>query len=789
MVLEPRKNGSSQSTNGNGRAELSEYDRLLLAREAMSTLAQQQNSSDDDDDEDLSLQKVFSFLKRRSRILALVSAVSAIGMGTMIMRTPPSYVGMFRLLAEPVTRGSQIADDLTSDTVQSQGNSTRRIMTGAMDTQIDYVSQIEVLKSQATLEPIVAEIKKAYPDYDYYTLLSRISITRAKDSKLLDFTYSSLNPDEIQYVLPRLSKGFIDYSIEDRRKNLMESSKFVDAQIARQRQEVSRFENRLAELRRSYNIVNPDSAEKLLSSQMQALVTEQSENRVKLSAARTLYANLQQQVGLNPASAVAVSNLSESPTYQALALKVRDVESKIAAESTRFNANTPMMQALQEQRQELLPLLEAEARKTVNPAVGTSASLGFQGTVGRDLTRQLVDATNQIQVLSGQDQVLQSSIAKIGEQTQNLAGISKDYLQVVRELEIATGSLTRLQVVRDNIQVELSKQANPWQMMTRLDANSIAVQSGKMFKILLALLVSGVLGLIAALIAEQLDRVFHDVEELKETNLPCLGTIPFYRGIDQEQGISTMSVADRIGGQPATGRAAKDRQTETTFLEAFYTLDANIRLLSADNSIRSIAITSTSPADGKSTISAHLAWAAVSMGRKVLLIDADMRRPQVHQWFKVQNLRGLSNAITSDLSLKDVVQVSPQDSNLSVLTAGPTPPSPGRLLASNKMQALMQQAMEEYDLVICDAPPVLFADAKLAATHTDGILLAVGIGKTDRTQVMRAIEDLRSTSPVPILGLVANGVKTSNIDGYYYQRYYNDRDEVKPKALDRSGAK
>jgi polysaccharide biosynthesis transport protein len=770
MTLEFRNNGSSQKNSS--AVDSSEYDRLLLSRLASSTV----NSDSDVEHEgdEISLQKVVSFLKRRSKILAAISLCSAAGLGTLIFKAPPTFVGDFRLLAEPVTQGSQIAEDLTSDTVQSQGGIPRRVMTSSSDTQIDYVSQIEVLRSEKTLEPILKNIQAKYPDIDYFTLLGRLTINRPKDSKLLDFSYVSPDPEEIKFVLQQLSEGFILYSVDDRRKNLMEGSKFVDEQIQRQRGEVGRLENRLAELRRNYNIVNPESAEKLLSTQMQSLIAEQSENRIKLSAAKTLYSNLQQQVGLSPSNAVAVANLSESPTYQALLLKLREVDSKIATESARFNANTPMMEALQEQRQELLPLLEEEARKTVN-VQGSAQGIGYQGTIGRDLTKQLVDATNQIQVLSNQEQVLQAAIATTSNQTQNLAGISKDYLQIMRELEIATGSLTRLQVVRDNLQVELSKQNNPWQMISKLNDESISSVGGKPVKLLLALLVSGILGIIAALIAEQLDRVFHDVEELKETNLPCLGVVPFYRGLDQGKGITSNSVIDQMS-KDSDNRKAKDRQSEASFLEAFYTLDANIRLLSADSSLRSLSITSTSPADGKSTISAHLAWAAVTMGRRVLLIDTDMRRPQVHQWFGLSNLRGLSNAITSDTKFDELIQVAPQDRNLSILTAGPTPPSPGRLLSSNRMQALIQWGMKEYDLVICDAPPVIFADAKLTAAHTDGILMVVGVGKTDRVEIMKAIEDLKRTASVPILGVVANGVKTSNIDGYYYQRYYRDRE-------------
>jgi len=233
----------------------------------------------------------------------------------------------------------------------------------------------------------------------------------------------------------------------------------------------------------------------------------------------------------------------------------------------------------------------------------------------------------------------------------------------------------------------------------------------------------------------------------------------------------------------------KLRQTRASFLEAFYTLDANLRLLGSDSPIRSVTITSTSPAGGKSTIAAHLAMASATMGRRVLIIDTDLRRPQVHKWFGIANMQGLSNAITSDLDWRAVVQPFAQDLNLSILTSGPMPPSPGRLLSSNKMRQIIKQATQEYDLVICDAPPLIFADSKLTAAHTDGILIVVGIGKTDRVEALRALEDLRTTSQVPVLGLVANGVKAESSQSYhYYQRYYEkSSDPQAAMALAASG--
>jgi polysaccharide biosynthesis transport protein len=790
MAMDPIRNGGStpQGNTLNQQSsvpELSDRDRTMIDRAIL--YAQQSGSqgrSDDDDDDDgeeISLQKVFAFLKRRAWIMASVGGVSALGLCTMVMGSPPSYIGTFRLLAEPVTSGSQLADDLTADAVQSNQATTRRSVSNALDnSKIDYVSQIEVLKSETTLEPILKRIQEKYPKVTYSTLVGSMKIQRPKETKVLDFAYAARNPDEIDFVLKELSAGFIRYSIDDRRNNLKEGSQFIEERIQKQRQEVEVLENKLSILRKQYNIVDPKAVVDRLADQMKTMTNEQASTRIKLASVQSLYDNLKKQTGVAPQQALALANLSESPSYQALLTKLREIDTKIALESTRFENTTPMMQLLQSQRKELLPVLQSEAQRIMGFESQDSSNpekLGFQGAVGRDLTKQLVDAANQLQILTNQAQVIQQTIAQNGQQTQNIAGISLEYTKVVRDIDIATNSLTRLLLARENLQLESARQAAPWQMLSKIDDRSIGMTGNKPMMFILSLLASGIIGLAAALIAEQLDRVFHDVEELKETNLPTLGIIPFYQGLKQETAFANLG---RLAPQVDSPADRKSQQSHAAFLESFYTLDANLRLLGSDHAIRAITITSASPADGKSSISAHLAWAAVAMGRKVLLIDTDLRRPQVHRWFGLPNLRGLSNVITSESDIHDFIQESPQDANLSLLAAGPLPPSPGRLLSSNKMRSLIQQMTEEYDLVICDAPPVVFADAKLTAAHTDGILMVVGVGKTDRTHVLQALADLKGNAQCPMLGIVANGVKSSaSASSYYYQRYYEQQPEKK----------
>ncbi|NEP83810.1 MAG: CpsD/CapB family tyrosine-protein kinase, partial [Okeania sp. SIO3B3] len=190
----------------------------------------------------------------------------------------------------------------------------------------------------------------------------------------------------------------------------------------------------------------------------------------------------------------------------------------------------------------------------------------------------------------------------------------------------------------------------------------------------------------------------------------------------------------------------------------------------------SFVISSATPGDGKSTIAAHLARAAAAMGQRVLLIDGDLRCPQIHNMMGLSNQQGLSSIIADGVPIETAIQRSPVDENLFVLTSGPIPPDPTKILSSRQMHQLIQDAATTFDLVICDTAPLLGrADASLLSACTNGLMLVVGLGKTEREALNLALDDL-SMAGVPMLGIVGNGDRADS----YYQRYY-DYEYIQPR--------
>jgi capsular exopolysaccharide synthesis family protein len=210
----------------------------------------------------------------------------------------------------------------------------------------------------------------------------------------------------------------------------------------------------------------------------------------------------------------------------------------------------------------------------------------------------------------------------------------------------------------------------------------------------------------------------------------------------------------------------------TGYNEAIRTLRNSLVLTDFDRRVRTLMLTSPSPSEGKSTISAHLAMAHAMQGRKTLLIDADLRRPSVHRQFSIPNTQGLSNVLNHEVEWQSVVIGSAETPNLDIITAGPASRRAADLVGSELTQ-MLEAASAKYDLVILDTPPILgFSEPLQIATAVDGVLIVALAGQTNR-KALRTAVNMLTRLRANLLGVVLNGVNASTSDGYYYHYYHS----------------
>ncbi|MEJ8777867.1 CpsD/CapB family tyrosine-protein kinase [Pseudogracilibacillus sp. ICA-222130] len=202
--------------------------------------------------------------------------------------------------------------------------------------------------------------------------------------------------------------------------------------------------------------------------------------------------------------------------------------------------------------------------------------------------------------------------------------------------------------------------------------------------------------------------------------------------------------------------------------EQFRTIRTNLTFSLPDEELKTLFFTSASALEGKSTISANTAVTFAQAGKKVLFVDADMRKPTVHYTFRLPNAAGLSTVLTKQITLEEVIRETDID-NLSVITSGPIPPNPSELLGSKTMTSLLEKLKEDFDLIVFDAPPTLsVTDAQILSNEMDGTVLVIDVGYTEKDSIIKA-KELLEQADAKILGVVLNNY--TNSSGEYYEYY------------------
>lgn len=732
--------------------------------------------------DELNLRQLLVVFRRRAWVIGGVAIATTAAIAFWTFNQTPKFEGKFQLLVEPVTEEGNL-NKLT----RSHGGSVAE----SPGSGLDYDTQIQVLRSVNLMAPIVEEIDKKYKDISYDSLINsgQLVISRLEQTKILEVRYRDTDPDKIKFVLHQVARGYLRYSLQARQTNLKQGIQFVDGQLPQLRSRVDKLQGQLQAFRQSNSILDPESQGQQLSSRVSTIDQQQLDTEVKLREARSLYTALSGQLGSSPTEAIATTVLSEAPRYQQLLNQLQEIEAKIAKESARFTEDSPTIVALREQQRNITPMLQQESQKVLGTSIeAAGVKKDSPSTVRLEMTKQLVEATNQIQVLQVRQNAIAQAERSLNQQVKQLPVIARQYTDYQRELNVATESLNRFLAVKENLEIDAAQKALPWQIILKPQKPEVPVGPNSDRNLILGAIAGLLLGTATAFLIERLDNVFHSPDELKdESKLPLLGIIPYNKQLKQMTPVATL--AERMPSQESPPDSRNRHKPQwykaSPFLESFRSLHTNIRFLGSDTPIHSIVISSGTPGDGKSTVAVHLAQAAAAMGQRVLLVDADLRRPQVHHILGLNNQDGLSNVIATGLTAKQAIQRLPMWDHLYVLPAGQLPPDPTRLLSSKKMQYLMEQFHAVFDLVIYDTPPVLgLADGRILAPQTDGVVMVVGLGKTDRSVLMQSLDSLKLANTT-VLGVVANGVKSHTTGSYYnYQQYYaSESDVLKAKQL------
>ncbi|MDP5018196.1 MAG: polysaccharide biosynthesis tyrosine autokinase [Dolichospermum sp.] len=726
---------SSSHKNGNPRLQSS-------TSPIFSALEETSDSGD--------LRQILEILKRRSILIAGISVAVNSAVAYSTLTEEPIYQGNFQILVESVN------DDNSLGKVNLLDSNIAK-------PSLDYESQIQVLKSPKLLQDVIKQLQKSYPEITYNSLIKGLTIRRFGATKVIEVSYKSNDTKKIKVVLNTISRFYLNYSLDKRQTKLRQGVQFTNKQLPEIQNRVTQLQKEMQIFRQRYNFIDLENQSQGISQQIQSLTQQRQAVNQQLAAAKANYLSLQ---GEDEQLAI----LNNAPLYQQLITQQRQLDTQISGELARFQPDHPIIQTLKEKRDNLLPIIEREAN--------------------RALTIKVAEATILFQRIEAESQQLTEAEQQLQRKLEQLPVLSRQYTEIQRNLQLANESLNRFLANREQLQIEIAQTELPWELIQAPTQPESPISPNTPHSLLLGLVASSLLGIGAALILEKIDNTYQTVERIKENiKLPLLATLPFDKNISyhpshnltnsvNEQEIRSEDTPEGIGrfsNMFSSNSPEKRYYGQGAFWESLQVLYGNIQLLNSDRPIRSLIVSSAMSGDGKSTVAFHLAQIATSMGKRVLLVDADLRCSQIHKLSGLNNLYGLSNLISANINVEEVIQQMPQFKDLSVITAGPIPPDPARLLSSDKMKQLMNYFHQNFDLVIYDVPPMLgLVDVRLLAPYTDGLMLVMRIGKTDKSALTQVQDNLR-IAPINLLGLVINGNK-AKLSGYdYYYSDYNQR--------------
>ena len=379
---------------------------------------------------------------------------------------------------------------------------------------------------------------------------------------------------------------------------------------------------------------------------------------------------------------------------------------------------------------------------------------------------------NQLEAVDGALQANAASLLVAQQQQSQLKGsfqgqpqLIKRYEALQQKLQIASDNLVSFLKAKEDFQLEIAQRTLPWKVIAPPEIDPTPIKPSTPRNMALGVVLGLVAGAGAGLLRDRLDHVFHSPGEVNvDLNQPLLGHIPhveFFEGVREDRRflIEELDPTMTVGSLAIKQLSGYQR---FFYQEAFRNLFTSLRFLNSDQPLRSVALTSSIPNEGKSLVNVLLAKTLAEMGKRVLLIDADLRKPQLHYRLGLNNLSGLSNVLAEEnCNWRNAIQPVNNYPGWLVLTSGTRPPDPTRLLSSSRMHQMAQEISQSglFDLVIYDTPPLLgLADAVLVAEHVDGLILLVSLNLVDRQLPKEAINRIRR-SGAALLGLVTNAVK------------------------------
>ncbi|MBE9179716.1 polysaccharide biosynthesis tyrosine autokinase [Oculatella sp. LEGE 06141] len=703
--------------------------------------------------EELDFTKYWLVLKRRwlpaTGIFGLVFALAALA----TFMQDPIYEAKGRLRLKIDRTSALVGFDQGSGELKALSSNN-----SPLDTEAEIIKSLDI--AERTIEAL--DIRNEEGELmSPQTLSSRLKVSPLTGTDILQVSYQGTDPELAAAIVNKIMEVYRLNNIEENRREARAAREFIEEQLPKTEKELQAADANLQQFKQQNQVIALDEeaskAVQLIGNLDDAITQAQSE----LGDVGARAAELRRQVGLDAAQAINISALSQSPGVAEALRSLQEAQTELEVQRTRYQPSHPIIAQLEDRTNALNALLEQRVQDVLPSGQQPSNGSIQIGDLRRDLIAEYVQTEIQRLGLARRINLLSEAQQAYERRANSLPELERRQRDLERKLNASQTTYETLLSQLDEARIAENQNVGNASIVAESIVPGGPIAPNKKFYLAVGGTAGLLLGLASAFLLDLTDRSIKTVKEGRDLfGYTLLGVIPAF-GRSGKPGVTARDVE-----QGAVRIIIRD-MPHSPIREAYQMLQANLKFLSSDREVKVIAVTSSVPREGKSEVSANLAAAIAQVGRRVLLIDADMRKPTQHLAWDVNNGVGLSNVIVGQNKLSEAIQ--DVGGRLHVLPSGVMPPNPVALLDSKRMASLIEYFSNTYDYVIIDTPPIAgCADALILGRMTDGLLLVMRPGVVDSASATAA-KNLLAQSNQHVLGTVANGVDVrSEPDSYFY---------------------
>ena len=619
---------------------------------------------------------------------------------------------------------------------------------------------VDAVKKSLSVEP-VRETRQSY-----------------KETRLIEIYYRHTDPELAALIVNGVAGTFTKQNQEKRTGTSKKNTEFLNDRIAELQSDVKAGDMKLVELSKSAEIIKPEEGQTIVIQRLEGLNKQflEAENQRKMAEAEyqavknkpeRLTARVEEQMARfvtereNEISRLVNENQKEITTLKVTRARLAEEFKETAPEIIEIDKQ------IQTREDEI-----AKVRETNQKALEEFRNRTAKVTIDNLETRYLQAKNQESKIKEDLDK------QKSQAQREDQAAITIRLLQ--QDIDTKKGFLKNLNDQQSSNDIIASGTENNIGIVEIAIPPDAPIAPRRLSTVLAALVLSTLFGAGLALFMEYLDDTIRNTEEVeKYLGLPALAAIPTIDSMPRRR-LLLVGASDENDSRN-NSELLINTDSRSSLAEAYRQLRTSILLSTAGHAPKTLLVTSSLPSEGKTTTAINTAISLAQTGAKVLIIDADMRRPRLHTVFNISNADGLSTILSSDLSGNEILDVIQKDelAKLHLLPSGPVPPNPAELLGSEQMANLLRHLQNNFPHVVVDSPPIAsFTDGVLIASMVDGVILVVNSGKSSR-QVVRRSRQLLQDIGAKIFGVVLNNVNLRSQDNYYYYQSYYHRDNYR----------